>query len=85
MRIPPPNKSIKRAPMKDIYDVIRQKESDLERIQHEIEALRLSAKLLEDSARTSPSAVPMYSATPKTSSAQPASAPAAWATAKQFP
>lgn len=72
--------------MKDIYDVIRQKESDLERIQREIEALRLSAKLLEDSARTSPSAaVPLYNATPKPSSAQPAPAPAAWATAKQFP
>jgi hypothetical protein len=71
--------------MKDIYDVIRQKEADLERIQHEIEALRLSAKLLEDNVRTSASAaVPMYSATPKPSSAQPA-APAAWATAKQFP
>jgi hypothetical protein len=72
--------------MKDIYDVIRQKEADLERIQHEIEALRLSAKLLEDSVRTSASAtVPLYSTTPKPSSAQPVSAPAAWATAKQFP
>jgi hypothetical protein len=70
--------------MKDIYDVIRQKEADLERIQHEIEALRLSAKLLEDSVRTSASAaVPMYNATPRP--AQPVSAPAAWATAKQFP
>jgi len=73
--------------MKDIYDVIRQKEADLERVQREIEALRLSAKLLEDSARTSPSpSVPHYAATStKTSSAQPASAPAAWASAKQFP
>jgi hypothetical protein len=72
--------------MKDIYDVIRQKESDLERIQREIEALRLSAKLLEDSTRTSPQpSVPVYSATSKPSSTQPASAPAAWATAKQFP
>jgi hypothetical protein len=72
--------------MKDIYDVIRQKEADLERIQHEIEALRLSAKLLEDSVRTSASAaVPLYNATPRPSSAQPVSAPAAWATAKQFP
>jgi len=32
--------------MKDIYELIRHKEADLERIQREIDALRLSAKLL---------------------------------------
>ena len=75
--------------MKDIYELIRQKESDLERIQREIDALRLSAKLLEDSGRTSvaaasaSAATTIYSPTPKPS--QPTATPAAWASAKQFP
>jgi hypothetical protein len=75
--------------MKDIYEVIRQKEADLQRIQHEIEALRLSAKLLEDATRPAPAApVQVFSAAaaakPQTS-APPASPSNAWATAKQFP
>jgi len=74
--------------MKDIYEVIRQKEADLQRIQHEIEALRLSAKLLEDAARPTPAApVQVFSAAaatkPQTSTQAPSSN--AWATAKQFP
>ena len=75
--------------MKDIYEVIRQKEADLQRIQHEIEALRLSAKLLEEAGRPAPAApVQVFSAAaaakPQTST-QPTSSPNAWATAKQFP
>ncbi len=75
--------------MKDIYEVIRQKEAELQRIQHEIEALRLSAKLLEDAGRTGPAApVQVFNAAggakPQTST-QPTSTPNAWATAKQFP
>jgi hypothetical protein len=34
--------------MKNIYDVIRQKESDIQQIQKELEALRLAARLLTD-------------------------------------
>jgi hypothetical protein len=75
--------------MKDIYEVIRQKEADLQRIQHEIEALRLSAKLLEDAARPTPAApVQVFSAAAATkpqTSTQPTSSSNAWATAKQFP
>ena len=81
--------------MKDIYDVIRQKEADLERIERELEALRLSAKLLEESARpviaaasvsTPPASTPAYNPTPaRQSTGQPAAAPTAWASAKQFP
>jgi hypothetical protein len=78
--------------MRDIYEVIRQKESDLERIQHEIEALRLSAKLLEDGARPSTSVSSNASANLYPSTApksqpptQPTANPAAWASAKQFP
>lgn|GEM_PF-1588092 len=93
MRLPHPpphlNHSITRASMKDIYEVIRQKEADLQRIQHEIEALRLSAKLLEDAARPSSAAPiqvfnPAAAAKPQTPT-QPTSAANAWATAKQFP
>ena len=75
--------------MKDIYELIRQKEADLERIQREIDALRLSAKLLEESGRpavaasAASAATTIYSPTPKPS--QPAATPAAWASAKQFP
>jgi len=75
--------------MKDIYEVIRQKEAELLRIQHEIEALRLSAKLLEEAGRPAPAApVQVFSAAaaakPQTST-QSTSSPNAWATAKQFP
>lgn len=74
--------------MKDIYELIRQKEGDLERIQREIDALRLSAKLLEENGRTPAGATAastpttVYSPSPKP---QPVATPTAWASAKQFP
>lgn len=79
--------------MKDIYNLIRQKEADLERIQHELEALRLSARLLEEDTRplaatTAPSAAsPVFNAPPAKpqTGTQPSASPAAWASAKQFP
>jgi hypothetical protein len=80
--------------MKDIYNLIRQKEGDLERIQHELEALRLSARLLEEDTRpavatASPSsaASAVFNAPPAKpqTGAQPSATPAAWASAKQFP
>lgn len=77
--------------MKEIYDLIRQKEGDLERIQREIDALRLSAKLLEDSGRTTASSTATaptttYSAPSKTQvPSQTSASPVAWASAKQFP
>lgn len=76
--------------MKDIYELIRQKEADLERIQREVEALRLSAKLLEESSRTpaaaaTASATTIYSPPSKSHQTQPTATPAAWASAKQFP
>jgi len=77
--------------MKDIYSLIRQKETDLERIQHELEALRLSAKLLEEDTRPVAAATSAAStvfnavpAKPQTGS-QPTATPSAWASAKQFP
>ena len=78
--------------MKDIYNLIRQKEADVERIQRELEALRLSARLLEEDARpaaaaSSSAATTVYNAAPvkPQTGGQPTATPAAWASAKQFP
>src|SRR5437764_10244087 len=92
MRITPPpiiTTSAREQTMKDIYELIRQKEADLDRIQREIDALRLSAKLLEESGRTSTLAAsshstPAYAPAPKPQP-PPIAAPTAWASAKQFP
>ena len=72
--------------MKDIHEVIRQKEADLQRIQHEIEALRLSARLLEEAGRPTPVQVLNTATVAKPQTvAQPVPPVNAWATAKQFP
>jgi hypothetical protein len=88
--------------VKDINELIRQREAEtgrlhaeLERIDKELEALRLAAKLLNDTAEnsratTAPATiardVPAFN---PTSSQRPAAAPvttpSAWASAKQFP
>jgi hypothetical protein len=51
--------------MKNIYDVMRQKELELERLKKDIEALRLVAPMLEEQEATreiaSPSATKTYS------------------------
>jgi hypothetical protein len=77
--------------MKDIYELIRQREADVERIQRELEALRLSARLLEESDRASAAAPSGNNATTAHSSMQPkpqiapVAPSSAWASAKQFP
>ncbi len=43
--------------MKNIHDVLRQKELEIQQIQREIEALRLAARLLADDAETEAPAV----------------------------
>lgn len=57
--------------MKNIYDVMRQKELEIERLKKEIEALRLVAPMLEDKepARemTSPSPAKSYSSSQQSS------------------
>jgi hypothetical protein len=86
--------------VRDINELIRQRETEtvrlhneIERIQKELEALRLTAKLLGEipepgrsAASSIPSVTPVYNAAP---SARPAATPAAtpntWASAKQFP
>ena len=82
--------------MKDINEVLRKKETDLQQIQREVEALRIAARLLSDEAEIAPAYTrPMASATayaPPTRPAQPTSAGAeagygaSWdAAGKKFP
>lgn len=85
--------------MRDIYELIRQRETQIEnldkeisRIEKELEALRLTAKLLEESTVVSSSTAPSGSSVGHTTPvAQPTMAvgstptAGAWASAKQFP
>ena len=80
--------------MKDIYELLTQKEIEFERVQKEVEALRIAAKLLDDSAevRTATTATAQPAsresqgyATPAPRATTPAATPTAWASAKQFP
>lgn len=62
--------------MKNVYDVLRQKEADRDRVQAEIDALRLTIPLLEEEKNTSevvPDHVPSQDASESSdSSTQPA-------------
>jgi hypothetical protein len=80
--------------VKDIYELLSQKEIEFERAQKEVEALRLAAKLLDDSAEVRIATVTPqpasrdtqgYAATPAPRATTPAATPTAWASAKQFP
>lgn len=78
--------------MKDIHEVLRQKEAQLEQLQKEVDALRIAARLL---AEDEPKPVPAVSPISAVLSAAPVSHTArlkdnghaaAWdATTKQFP
>ena len=59
--------------MKDINELLRKKEADLQQIQREVEALRIAARLLSDEAET----VPAYARpVPPTSAYAPPTRPA---------
>ena len=72
--------------MKNIYDVLRQKELEIERLKKEIEALRLVAPMLEDKEATrevaSSTPTKTYSATQQNSepvlAADPVKAARVW-------
>jgi len=72
--------------MKNIYDVMRQKELEIERLKKEIEALRVVAPMLEEKEPTrevaSPPPAKTYSATQQSSepviSAEPGKAARVW-------
>ena len=85
--------------MRDIYELIRQREADVERFEKEIErahteldALRLAAKLLDENAETprpvavnANAAAASFGTTPVRPATTPAATPTPWASAKQFP
>jgi len=80
--------------VKDIYELLSQKEIEYERVQKEVEALRIAAKLLEDSTEVRSAAATAspttrdsqgYAAQPAPRATTPAATPTAWASAKQFP
>lgn len=81
--------------MRDIYELIRQKESDLERIKREVDVLRMAAKLLDDDAGSRTIVVAPAAADRESQGygapavarpgAAPTAPPSAWASAKQFP
>ncbi len=65
--------------MKNIYDVIRQKELDMQQLQKEVEALRLAARILADDGDSSLESYPKTTTTgiasaprPQTMTAKPA-------------
>lgn len=89
--------------MKDIHELIRQREietvrleKEIERIHKELDALRLTAKLLDESTESAHSVVPAAApiaretttynaASAARTAATPAATPSTWASAKQFP
>jgi hypothetical protein len=80
--------------VKDIYELLSQKEVEFERVQKEVEALRIAVRLLDDSAEVRTATVTAqpaardsqgYAATPAPRATTPAATPTAWASAKQFP
>ena len=75
--------------MKNIYDVIRQKEQEISELQRQIEALRTAARLLADDQEsgepyTARASAPAPAIPPVRSSAAPMTAAAAGAL-KEFP
>ena len=76
--------------MRDIYELIRQKEAELARLKTEVDALRIAARLLDDAGASVSSAAsgttsPVLSAPPVNRPPAIGSTPSAWASAKQFP
>jgi hypothetical protein len=80
-----------RAEMKNIYEVLKQKEAQIQQLQKEIDALRIAARLLSEDGEMEPSVRPMSSVVAGTPLATVPRAgkengQAGWeATTKQFP
>ncbi len=73
--------------MKNIYDVMRQKELEIERLKKEIEALRLVAPMLEDKepAREIASPSPAKTYSPPQQSSEPVAATETGKAARVWP
>jgi hypothetical protein len=51
--------STRKSPMKNLYDVLRQKEAEIQQLQKDIEALRVAARLLADESESESVGRPM--------------------------
>ena len=74
--------------MKNIFDVLRQKEAELQQIQRDIEALRVAARLLSDDGDPRPEPAMRPAAVPSTPESMPRSksaTPVFDASTRQFP
>ena len=71
--------------MKDIYELLSQKEIEFERVQKEVEALRIAAKLLDDSAEVRTTAAPAAPASRDTQGYATTPAPRATTPAATLP
>jgi hypothetical protein len=82
--------------MKNVYEVLRQKELELARLEKEVEALRVAAPLLSDDKEAvmdaaakpaqAPAQQPIRIPAPAVAAAQPAARAAGWEdTAKRWP
>jgi hypothetical protein len=82
---------VERAAMKNIYEVLKQKEAQIQQIQKEIEALKIAARLLADDGEIERPVSPVIAGTPLASVSRVASSrenggQTAWdSTTKQFP
>ena len=78
--------------MKNIYEVLRQKENEIQQLQKDIEALRVAARLLADDNEldtvrtvTSAGTAPRVSAAPVTGAVKPAETLGPAVGIRQFP
>ncbi len=75
--------------MKNIYEVLRQKELEVQQLQKDIEALRIAARLLADDTDAEPSrpatSAPRISAAAVASAAKPADTLTPSSGIRQFP
>ena len=78
--------------MKNIYEVLRQKENEIQQLQKDIEALRVAARLLADDSEldtlrtvTSPAAAPRVTATAVAATVKPAETLSPAVGIRQFP
>jgi hypothetical protein len=78
--------------MKNIYEVLRQKENEIQQLQKDIEALRVAARLLADdndaetvSSRSSSVSTPRVTASAVTATVKPAEAMGPAVGIRQFP
>lgn len=71
--------------MKDIFELLRQKEQQLRQLEKEVEALRIAAGLLRADGERAPAGRPASESRPAAPPAAPAAAPVPGAVAKRWP